>query len=88
MTILAGGFIGLINGTIIAGFRMMPFIVTLGMMGVARGAAKWLAGNQTVNAPGTPINDIMALGRDLAEFLPLPTGVWIAIGLAVVQCRW
>ena len=53
VTILAGGVIGLINGTIISGFRMMPFIVTLGMMGVARGAAKWLAGNQTVNAPPT-----------------------------------
>jgi len=86
VTILTGGAIGLINGTIISGLRMMPFIVTLGMMGVARGTAKWLAGNQTVNAPPTPINDIMALGKhpeDLQNFLPLPTGVWIAIGLAV-----
>src|SRR3954452_8412359 len=40
VTMLAGGVIGLVNGGIIAGFRMMPFIVTLGMMGVARGAAK------------------------------------------------
>src|SRR6266545_1422134 len=63
VTILAGGAIGLINGTIISVFRMMPFIVTLGMMGVARGTAKWLAGNQTVNAPPTAINDIMALGK-------------------------
>src|SRR5437762_11279418 len=50
-TILAGGGIGLINGLVIAGLRMMPFIVTLGMMGVMRGAAKWLAGNQTVSRP-------------------------------------
>src|SRR5665213_3391008 len=34
LTVLAGGLIGLVNGLVIGGFRMMPFIVTLGMMGV------------------------------------------------------
>src|SRR5436189_4154300 len=34
LTILAGGLVGAVNGAIIAGLRMMPFIVTLGMMGV------------------------------------------------------
>jgi len=62
----------------------MPFIVTLGMMGVARGTAKWLAGNQTVNSPESPINNIMALVDPLNLF-PLPLGVWIAIGLAMVM---
>jgi ribose transport system permease protein len=80
--ILAGGVIGLISGTVIAAFRMMPFIVTLGMMGVARGTAKWLAGNQTVNYPESPINRIMAMVDPLHLF-PLPTGVWIAVALAV-----
>ena len=82
LTLLAGGMIGLINGGIVGGFRMMPFIVTLGMMGVARGAAKWLAANQTVNSPETPINNIMALVAP-EELLPLPFGVWIAVGLAI-----
>src|SRR3989454_10881228 len=36
LTILAGGLVGAVNGAIIAGLRMMPFIVTLGMMGVCR----------------------------------------------------
>jgi ribose transport system permease protein len=84
LTVLAGGFVGLINGAIIASFRMMPFIVTLGMMGIARGAAKWLAGNQTVNPPETPINTLMEMS-DPTTLLPLPPGVWIAIGLAVVM---
>lgn len=84
LTILAGGLIGLLNGAIIGGFRMMPFIVTLGMMGVARGAAKWLADNQTVNPPETSVNKIMALVEPL-QLLPLPQGVWIAVGLAVVM---
>jgi ribose transport system permease protein len=84
LTILAGGLIGLVNGAIIAGLRMMPFIVTLGMMGVARGAAKWLADNQTVNPPDNPVNNIMALVAP-RRLLPLPRGVWIALGLAVLM---
>ena len=84
LTVLAGGLIGLINGTIIARFRMLPFIVTLGMMGVARGAAKWLAGNQTVNYPDSSLNKIMALEAP-EQLFPLPLGVWLAIGLAAVM---
>ena len=85
LTTLMGGVIGLINGAIIAGFRMMPFIVTLGMMGVVRGVAKWLAGNQTVNnPPDTPINEIMARVAP-TELLPLPPGVWITVALAVIM---
>src|SRR3989442_5367393 len=84
LTIGVGSLIGLINGLIIAGFRMMPFIVTLGMMGVARGVAKWLAGNQTVNAPESPVNNLMKM-FDPDHLFPLPLGVWIAILLAVVM---
>jgi ribose transport system permease protein len=84
LTVLVGGFIGFINGVTIAGLRMMPFIVTLGMMGIARGTAKWLAGNQTVNCPDSPVNDIMALHQPM-QLLPLPPGVWIATGLAILM---
>jgi ribose transport system permease protein len=82
LTVLAGGVIGLVNGSIIAGLRMMPFIVTLGMMGIARGLAKWLAGNVTVNSPPGFIDDLM---RRVApnSLLPLPPGVWITLGLAI-----
>src|SRR5438094_1943192 len=83
-TIAVGVAVGLLNGLIIAGLRMMPFIVTLGMMGVARGTAKWLAGNQTVTAPDSAVNRIMARTAP-NDLLPLPPGVWIAIGLAVLM---
>jgi ribose transport system permease protein len=83
-TVLAGAVVGLVNGWLIAGFRMMPFIVTLGMMGVARGAAKWLGENQTVNYDEkATVNTIMAMDEPY-KFFPLPTGVWVAIALAVV----
>jgi ribose transport system permease protein len=84
LTIGVGALVGLINGLIIAGFRMMPFIVTLGMMGVARGVAKWLAGNQTVNAPESPVNNLMKM-FDPDHLFPLPLGVWIAMLLAAAM---
>jgi ribose transport system permease protein len=84
LTVAAGALIGFVNGAVISGLRMMPFIVTLGMMGIARGLAKWLAGNQTVNCPDSPLNEIMAIHQP-ASLLPLPTGVWIAIALAGVM---
>jgi ribose transport system permease protein len=84
LSIAVAGAIGVINGVIIAGFRMMPFIVTLGMMGIARGTAKWLAGNQTVNAPKSSINDLMDM-LDPLHFFPLPLGVWITVALAALM---
>lgn len=83
-TIAAGGVIGLINGSMIAGFRMMPFIVTLGMMGVARGSAKWMADSQTVNPPENPVNVIMATS-DPDKLFPLPPGVWLTLVLAGIM---
>ncbi len=83
-TIAVGVAVGLLNGLIIAGLRMMPFIVTLGMMGVARGTAKWLAGNQTVNAPGSSINNLMDM-LDPLHFFPLPWGIWITLALAILM---
>lgn len=80
-TIAVGAGIGLINGLAIAALRMMPFIVTLGMMGVARGAAKWLSGSQTVNPPNSVINDIME-PKNPTQLWPMPIGVWIALALA------
>ncbi len=84
LTVLAGAGIGLINGSVVAAFGMLPFIVTLGMMGIARGSAKWLASNQTVNAPENPLNNLMALVEP-TQLLPFPPGVWIAIALAVLM---
>jgi len=87
LMVLVGGLAGLANGGIIAAFRMMPFIVTLGMMGIARGISKWLANNQTVNpeVPLESVNSLMDKSQSPHTFLPLPDGVWLALGLAVVM---
>ncbi len=80
--VLAGGLIGLLNGALIAGLRVTPFIITLGMLGVVRGAAKWMGDNQTVNYDDSPINGWMTT-RDPFGYA-LPAGVWVALGLAVL----
>ena len=51
--ILVGGLVGVVNGLVITRLKVVPFIATLGMLGVGRGVAKWLANQQTVNMPGT-----------------------------------
>ena len=56
--VAVGGLVGLVNAVAITRLRVVPFIATLGMLGVARGAAKWVAGQQTVNPPATWVNDL------------------------------
>jgi ribose transport system permease protein len=79
-----GALVGFVNGVMIGGLRMMPFIVTLGMMGMARGVAKWLSDNQTVNPGESSLDQLMALSNP-EHFWPLPMGVWIALALAVIM---
>lgn len=81
--VAAGGLLGFLNGFVISGFKMMPFIVTLGSMGVARGVALWIAGSQTVSIPDTWVNKLMEEQNPDALF-PLPMGVWLTIVMAVV----
>ncbi len=80
--ILSGGMVGLLNGAAIAGLRMTPFIITLGTLGVARGSAKWLGDNQTVNYDSSPINGWMTTVDP--HSYALPAGVWVAMALAVL----
>jgi ribose transport system permease protein len=82
VVVASGGLIGLLNGAAIAGLRMTPFIITLGTLGVARGTAKWLADDQTVNYATSPINAWMTTVDPFSR--SLPAGVWVLIVLAVL----
>lgn len=81
--ILVGGVVGLVNGVLITGLRVVPFIATLGMLGIARGVAKWLANEQTVNAPLTWVNGLLVT-FPRPEWLVVAPGVWIALILAAL----
>jgi ribose transport system permease protein len=82
--VLTGGLVGLANGALVTRLRLIPFIVTLGMMGIARGAAKWIAGNQKIDAPMTWANELMARSPR-PSWLLLAPGVWIVMLLAVAM---
>jgi ribose transport system permease protein len=75
-----GALIGFLNGSAVAGLRMPSFIITLGMLGVARGTAKWLANNETVNYDSSPIDRWMTAASPSG--FALPAGVWVAVALA------
>ena len=89
VAIFSGAMCGLINGSIVSFFGISPFIVTLGMMGVARGTAKGLANEQMVRFPDTWLKNLMQpipFPNDSAAFkaLIVAPGVWIAAILAII----
>ena len=49
--VLIGGVCGLVNGLLITQLRLPPFVVTLGMLSVARGSAIWLAARTLLAVP-------------------------------------
>jgi ribose transport system permease protein len=83
-SILLGGLVGVVNALAITRLRVVPFIATLGMLGVARGAAKWLAHQTTVNPSATWVNQL-AVTFPPVPWMVFAPGVWIALGLAVLM---
>jgi len=81
--VAVGGAVGLVNGLLITTLRVVPFIATLGMLGIARGVAKWAAHEQTVIAPATWVNNLLVTFPTPAWLIVAP-GVWIALLLAVI----
>jgi ribose transport system permease protein len=81
--IAACAALGAVNGLLITRLKIVPFIVTLGTMGIARGLAKYLADEQKVDAPVGGLSALMAKTPDPAWLLLSP-GVWLMLVLAVV----
>lgn len=80
--VLAAGLAGMANGATIVGLRLVPFIVTLGMMGIVRGLAKGIAGEKDIYPEeDTWISGIMdpTLTSADRQWMIFPPGVWILI---------
>ncbi len=83
--LLSGLFVGLINGVLVGRFRLPPFIVTLGTMGLARGITLGLTS-------GAPVRDLPGSFRVLGQgelaigaiVLPLPA-LWVLLLAALVS---
>lgn len=80
--LLTGAALGALNGALVGTLRIAPFVVTLGTFGMARGAAHWIAGKETVLVPaGSGMGDAL-------RGLRIAPGIWVvlllAAGLAVL----
>ena len=84
--VVTGGVVGVVNGLAITRLKVLPFIATLGMLGIARGVAKWLANQQTVNAPETWVNEL-AVTFPTPSWLLVAPGVWIRIDASPATAR-
>jgi ribose transport system permease protein len=82
--IVVGVVIGVVNGLIITNLKVVPFIATLGMLGIARGTAKWLGSEQTVVPPATWVNELAVTVPTNKAMLVAP-GVWITLVLAIIM---
>jgi ribose/xylose/arabinose/galactoside ABC-type transport system permease subunit len=85
--ITVGGLCGAINGALIAGLRVVPFIVTLGTYTVYRGLATWMASSTQVYVPGNVkpwwFTQIMKIEPE-PRWLILAPGVWVFLALSIL----
>lgn len=86
VALVAGMLLGAINGLLVARLRVAPFIATLGVLYVARGAALLLSGGATYPNLGGREDlgntGFTWIGSGVLIGLPVP--IWIMAALAVV----
>ena len=82
--LLAGAAAGFVSGQLITRLRVAPFIVTLGMLLLIRGAAKGLGREQKVDAPITWLVELLSSLPPDRKWMIVPAGVWLLAVLAVL----
>src|SRR6201997_1784535 len=80
--VVVGGLIGLWNGFWIARYRIPPFIITLGMLTIARGVALTLSGGSSV-----PVADPSFANLGSAYIPPVPTLVILGVSVVLYVTR-
>ena len=76
---------GAVNGSLVAGFRITPFIVTLGSMSILRGAAKGLAHEQKIDVDTHGLDTLLTTLPPSRSFLVFPPAVWIMLAVGVAS---
>ncbi|TNC71774.1 ABC transporter permease [Rubellimicrobium roseum] len=74
--------VGLINGVLIAYLRMAPFVVTLGMLAMARSVSMVISNNKMIYDFGPDTELYLWLGGE--SVLGIPNPVWVLIILTAV----
>lgn len=72
VALIAGTAAGMLNGLIIARFKLQPFVATLAMMVAARGAAKLISGGIKVQPAGRDWYSLQSSSPDLYLWMTTP----------------
>jgi ribose transport system permease protein len=78
VALLCGG----VNGYLIAYLKLSPFVVTLGMLSIARSAALVVSNNRMIYQFGPEENVLLELGG--GHSLGVPNPLWVALFLTVI----
>jgi len=81
--LLAGVGVGLFNGYMIAFLRFPPFVVTLGMLSVARSVAMIVSSNQTLFQFGPDHDKLLAVGGGATFGIANPVLYTVALAIIV-----
>ena len=79
--VLFGGFLGLINGALVAFARVPALVITLGTLYIYRGINVAWAGGDRINASDLP-KDFRALGTDRILGIPILTIIAVVVLIA------
>lgn len=86
MAVLLGVGVGLacgaLNGALVAGLKIMPFLVTLSTMSIVRGLAKGEANQQKIDVEAQGLDALLMGAVPAGSLRLIPTGAWITLALA------
>ncbi len=77
---------GLVNGVLVGYLRLSPFVVTLGMLSIARSLALVISNNKMIHDFGPDEDLLLALGG--GRFLGLANPVWLLLLAALASAAW
>ena len=83
ITIICCLAVGVLNGLLVAGFKLPPFIATLGTMTIGRGIAQIANGNYNTSSIGEAAETFRGIFY-YGKFLGIFSTVWIAIVLWII----
>jgi ribose transport system permease protein len=73
--------VGLVNGTLIAYLKLSPFVVTLGMLSIARSLALVISNGKLISDFGPDNDAFLELGGGRIGFIPNPIIVTVVLAL-------
>ena len=89
LALLAAIAVGLVNGVLIAVFGMAPFVITLGMMSIARSLGMVISDNKLTYDFGPDGPVLLGFGGGQAFGIPNPVFVLVALALITAfLLRW